>query len=81
MNLRAIGSLHFSILHLITLDGSDIDSIADLKGRRIAVGPAGGGTLPFLRQVLGLESMTMDDITPGFLWAGGIVVIAPEHPH
>ena len=67
MNLRAIGSLHFSILHMMTLDGSDINSIADLKGKRIAVGPAGGGTIPFLRQVLGLEDMSMDDITPSFL--------------
>ena len=67
MNLRAIGSLHFSILHMMTLAGSDINSITDLKGKRIAVGPAGGGTIPFLRQVLALEGMSMDDITPSFL--------------
>lgn len=70
MNLRALGSLHYSILHMMTLDGSDIGSIADLKGKRIAVGPAGGGTIPFLGQVLALEGLTIDDITPSFLSYG-----------
>ncbi len=67
MNLRSLGSLHFSILHMMTLDGSPINSIADLKGKRVAVGPAGGGTIPFLNQVLSLEGMSIDDITPSFL--------------
>ena len=67
MDLRAIGTLHFSILHMITLDDSSIDSISDLKGKRVAVGPAGGGTIPFLYQVLGLADLTPDDITPSFL--------------
>lgn len=67
MTLRAIGSLHPSILHMMTLDGSSINSIADLKGKRVAVGPAGGGTIPFLGQVLGLEGLTIEDITPSFL--------------
>lgn len=67
MDLRALGSLHFSVLHMITLDGSDISTVADLKGKRIAVGPAGGGTIPFLGQVLGLEGLSIDDITPSFL--------------
>lgn len=67
MNLRAIGSLHFSVLHMMALDGSDINGIADLKGKRIAVGPAGGGTIPFTRQVLELYGLSMDDITPSFL--------------
>lgn len=67
MNLRALGSLHFSVLHMMTLDGSDINSIADLKGKRVAVGPAGGGTIPFMTQVLGLYGLSVDDITPSFL--------------
>ncbi len=70
MDLRAIGPLHYSILHMMTLDGSSINSIADLKGKRVAVGPAGGGTIPFLGQVLALEGLTIDDITPSFLSYG-----------
>lgn len=70
MDLRAIGSLHFSVLHMMTLDGSPINSVADLKGKRVAVGPAGGGTIPFLKQVLALKGLTIDDITPSFLSYG-----------
>lgn len=70
MELRSLGSLHFSVLHMMTLADSSINSVADLKGKRIAVGPAGGGTIPFLTQVLGLEGLTMDDITPSFLSYG-----------
>jgi len=70
MDLRAIGSLHFSVLHMMTLDGSDINSVADLKGKRVAVGPAGGGTIPFMGQVLGLYGLSIDDITPSFLSYG-----------
>lgn len=77
MNLRAIGSLHFSVLHMMTLDGSDINSVADLKGKRVAVGPAGGGTIPFTGQVLGLYGLTLDDITPSFLsYADGFSQLA-----
>ncbi|MEQ9327515.1 MAG: TAXI family TRAP transporter solute-binding subunit, partial [Rhodospirillales bacterium] len=67
MNLRGVGSLHFSILHMMTLADSDIDTVADLKGKRVAVGPAGGGTIPFLNQVLGLYGLSIEDITPSFL--------------
>ena len=67
MNLRAIGSLHFSVLHMMTLKSSSINTIADLKGKRVAMGPAGGGTTPFLKQVLGLHGMTLKDIVPSFL--------------
>lgn len=70
MDLRTLGSLHFSILHMITLADSDIEGIADLKGKRVAVGPAGGGTIPFLTQVLGLTDLEIDDITPSFLSYG-----------
>lgn len=77
MNLRTLGSLHYSILHMITLEGSAINAIADLKGKRVAVGPAGGGTIPFLTQVLGLSDLTIDDITPSFLsYADGFSQLA-----
>ena len=70
MDLRAIGSLHFSVLHMMTLKDSSINTIADLKGKRIAVGPAGGGTIPFMKQVLGLHGLKFEDITPSFLSYG-----------
>ncbi len=67
MELRGIGALHFSVLHMITLAGSDIKTVADLKGKKIALGPAGGGTIPFTKQVLDLHGLSLKDITPSFL--------------
>lgn len=67
LDIRAVGSLHPSILHMMVLESSDINSIADLKGKRVAVGPAGGGTIPFVNAILALEGLTSDDITPSFV--------------
>ena len=52
---------------MITLEGSDIETFEDLKGKRVAVGPAGGGTLGFLNFLLPLHDMDVGDITPSFL--------------
>ena len=67
LNIAAMGQLHSSILHMVTLPGNDIDSIDDLKGKRVAVGPAGGGTLSIMRNLFKLYGMTMEDIEPSFL--------------
>jgi TRAP transporter TAXI family solute receptor len=70
MDLKALGALHPSILHMVVLASSDIHTFADLRGKRVAVGPAGGGTLGFLNNILPVYDMTMDEITPSFLSYG-----------
>lgn len=67
LDIKAMGQLHSSILHMVTLPGNGIDSIADLKGKRVAIGPAGGGTLAITRNMFKLYDMTMEDIVPSFL--------------
>ncbi|WP_420411663.1 TAXI family TRAP transporter solute-binding subunit [Roseibium sp.] len=67
IDMSAVAALHPSVLHMIVLDGSDIKTIEDLKGKRVAVGPAGGGTLGFMNFVLPLHGMSTDDIVPSFL--------------
>jgi TRAP transporter TAXI family solute receptor len=67
LNIVAMGQLHSSVLHMVTLPGNGIDSIGDLKGKRVAVGPAGGGTLSIMRNLFKLYDMTMEDIEPSFL--------------
>ncbi len=67
IDIRAVAPLHPSVLHMIVLDDSDIKSFEDIKGKRVAVGPAGGGTLGFMNFLLPLHGMTMDDFTPSFL--------------
>ncbi|MEJ6769383.1 MAG: TAXI family TRAP transporter solute-binding subunit [Paracoccaceae bacterium] len=67
LNITAMGQLHSSILHMVTLPGSEIETIADLKGKKVAIGPAGGGTLTITRNLFKLYDMTLEDITPSFL--------------
>jgi TRAP transporter TAXI family solute receptor len=67
LDLKAVGVLHASILHMVTLEGSAIESFDDLRGKRVAVGPAGGGTYGFLVRLLETHDMTIDDITPSYL--------------
>ncbi|MBG6142761.1 TRAP transporter TAXI family solute receptor [Labrenzia sp. EL_142] len=67
IDMSAVAALHPSVLHMIVLEGSDIKTIEDLKGKRVAVGPAGGGTLGFMNFLLPLHDMSMDDIVPSFL--------------
>jgi TRAP transporter TAXI family solute receptor len=67
LEIRAIGTLHSSILHMVTLPDSGIETIEDLRGKRVAAGPSGGGTLNVLRDLLGIHDMDLDDISPSFV--------------
>lgn len=67
LNIKAMGQLHSSVLHMVSLAGSGINSIADLKGKRVAVGPAGGGTISIMRNLFSLYDMSMEDVVPSFL--------------
>lgn len=67
LNIKAMGQLHSSVLHMVSLSGSGINSIADLKGKRVAVGPAGGGTISIMRNLFSLYDMSMEDVVPSFL--------------
>jgi len=51
----------------MVLADSDIQTVEDLAGKRVAVGPAGGGTLGFVNFLLPLHGMSIDDITPSFV--------------
>ena len=51
----------------MTTENSGISSIADLKGKKVAVGPAGGGSVAALEVVLQAYGMTLDDITPTYV--------------
>ena len=66
-NLRGIASLYPETCQFVTLDGSGINSISDLKGKRVAVGAQGSGVEGNVRQILKVYGMTYDDISPQFL--------------
>ncbi len=67
IDLGAVAALHPSVLHMIVLADSDIQTFEDLAGKNVAVGPAGGGTLGFVNFLMPLHDMSIDDITPSFV--------------
>jgi len=70
LDIAAIASLYPSVLHMAVPAKSAINDFSDLKGKRVAVGPAGGGTLDILKVLLEEYGMTMKDITPSYLAYG-----------
>ena len=61
--LRGIASLFDEALHLIAAPGSDIDSVGDLRGRRVAVGSTGSGTAVDAKKVLAAFGLGPADLT------------------
>ena len=61
-NLRAIGVAYANAVHLVTLAGSGIESLADLKGKRVSVGAPGSGTEVSAAAIMEANGITYDDI-------------------
>ncbi|WP_339728666.1 TAXI family TRAP transporter solute-binding subunit [uncultured Gimesia sp.] len=62
-----IANLYSQVLHIIVPADSDIKSVGDLKGRRVAIGDQGSGdlaaSLPLLRHL----QLNLDQIEPAYL--------------
>jgi len=67
LNISAVIPLHPSLLHIIALADSPINSFTDIKGKKVGVGTAGGGTIAFIKNLLKDYEMTIEEITPSFL--------------
>jgi len=66
-NLRGIASLYPETCQFIVREDSGIRSIADLKGKRVAVGAAGSGAEANARQILEAYGITYDNVEEQFL--------------
>ena len=62
-SIRAVMTLAPNIGLFVTTKASGIKSIADLKGKRVVVGPAGAGFEYFLNPVLEAHGVTYDDFS------------------
>lgn len=67
LDVLAAGALHPSVLHLIARAGGGVPTFAELRGRRLAIGPAGGPTVTLTDLLLQSYGMTLDDVVPSFL--------------
>ncbi len=90
-DLRAVFPMYQTTLQIITLEGSDITSVADLDGKTVGVGPSGGTSdmyYPQLFEKLGLDVNTrnggasdqagqlQDGLIDAFAFAAGIPISA-----
>lgn len=61
--LRAIANLYPDLMHLVTHDGAGIASVADLRGKRVAVGEPWSGTRVDAGLVLAAAGLSEADIS------------------
>ena len=69
-NLRAIAALYPETCQIITLEKNGIDSVADFRGKRVAVGAAGSGVEANARQIMLSYGITYSDIDVQYLSFG-----------
>jgi hypothetical protein len=62
--VRAVMTLAPNVALFITPKSSGIKTIADLKGKRVVVGPSGAGFEYFLQPILEAHGLTYKDFTP-----------------
>ncbi|MEM1247228.1 MAG: TAXI family TRAP transporter solute-binding subunit [Acidobacteriota bacterium] len=62
--MRTVMTLAPNVALFVTPAGSGVESLADLKGKRVVVGPAGAGFEYFLEPLLAAHGVTYEDFTP-----------------
>lgn len=69
-NLKGIATIYPETVQIVTVEKTGIKTIADFKGKRIAVGAAGSGTEANARQILAAYGITYNDIKAQYLSFG-----------
>ncbi len=62
--VRVVMTLAPNVALFIAPDGGSVASVADLRGKRVVLGPAGAGFEYFLRPILAAHGLTYDDLSP-----------------
>jgi uncharacterized protein len=65
--LRAIAALYPESMHLVARDGAGIASVADLRGKRVALDEPGSGTLVDALLVLEAWGLSPEDLEPYYI--------------
>ncbi|MCF8197165.1 MAG: TAXI family TRAP transporter solute-binding subunit [Sulfuritalea sp.] len=66
-SLRLIANLYPESMHVVVRKDSGIKTIADLKGKRVALDEPGSGTLISARQILSAYDLKETDIQPEYI--------------
>lgn len=62
--IRAVMTLAPNVALFVAPAGSGVETIADLEGKRVVVGPAGAGFRMFVGKIVEAHGLTYDDFTP-----------------
>lgn len=65
--LRSIANLYPESIHIVARADSGIESVADLKGKKVSLDEPGSGTLVDARLILAAYGLTEQDIEPEYL--------------
>jgi TRAP transporter TAXI family solute receptor len=60
--IRGLASMYANMIQIVTLEGSGITSLEDMRGMRISVGAPGSGTEVNAEVILSANGITYDDI-------------------
>lgn len=66
-NIKAVASLYPETVQIVANSAANIQSVEDLRGKRVAVGAPGSGAEVNARQILAAYGLTYDDIQADFL--------------
>lgn len=72
-SLLGLATLYPETIQIVATKKSGIQSVKDLKGKKVAVGARGSGTEANARQILAAFGLTYSDITPDYLGFGDAV--------
>jgi TRAP transporter TAXI family solute receptor len=65
-DFTAIGNVYGEVTQIVARADADIETIADLAGKRVQIGPAGSGTELSARQILGAHGIDADSDIEAF---------------
>ena len=66
-DLRLVAPVYPNRVHVVAARNSPVQSISELRGRRVAVGSPGSGTEQVAREVLAAHDLSYDDIDARYL--------------
>lgn len=66
-DLRGVATLYPEVIQLVALRQAGVNSLADLKGKRVAVGDIGSGTEANARQILEAAGLSYRDLSARYL--------------
>ena len=65
--LRVLFTAYPNVVHILTLEGSGIGSVGEMRGRRVSLGAAGSGTAVAAENVLTGLGLELSEIAPAYL--------------